>query len=198
MSLRYALLAVLTAQPMTGYDLARTFHASVGHVWNAPNSQIYPELHRMENDGLIAGEDVTWGSRGTKRRYSITDAGIEAFRAWMTQPLDYAPERDPAHLKAAYFEWTDADSAREQLRRHAELYRERRGQWMGQLALVRDREHPLVRQRLEIFDAADHDRIVAFKVFAYEGLVAQADQEIAWAERGLALIDSLADHQRSV
>ena len=49
MSLRYALLAVLTAQPMTGYDLARTFHASVGHVWNAPNSQIYPELHRMEH-----------------------------------------------------------------------------------------------------------------------------------------------------
>ena len=64
MSLRYALLAVLTARPMTGYDLARTFHASVGHVWNAPNSQIYPELHRMENDGLIAGEDVPWGSRG--------------------------------------------------------------------------------------------------------------------------------------
>ena len=42
------------------------------------------------------------------------------------------------------------------------------------------------------------DRIVAFKEFAYEGLIAQADQEIAWAERGLALIDSLADHQRYV
>jgi hypothetical protein len=62
--------------------------------------------------------------------------------------------------------------------------------------LVRDREHSLVRQRLEIFDTADHDRIVAFKVFAYEGLVAQADQEIAWAEGGLALIDSRADHHR--
>ena len=115
----------------------------------------------------------------------------------MTQPLDYAPERDPAHLKAAYFEWAGSGSAREQLRRHAELYRERRGQWMGQLALVRDREHPLVRQRLEIFDAADHERIVAFKVFAYEGLVARAEQEIAWAERGLRLLEELGELDRS-
>ena len=32
---------------------------------------------------------------------------------------------------------------------------------------------------------------MAFKEFAYEGLIAQADQEIAWAERGLRLIDEL-------
>ncbi len=32
---------------------------------------------------------------------------------------------------------------------------------------------------------------MAFKVFAYEGFVARADHEIAWAERGLALVDAL-------
>ncbi len=83
MSLRYALLALLTAQPMTGRGLAKTFHSSVGHVWHAPDSQIYPELKRMELDGLIQGEDIARSSRAvnaTKRLYGITDAGVAAFR----------------------------------------------------------------------------------------------------------------------
>ena len=80
MSLRYALLALLTAQPMTGYDLAKAFHSSVGHVWHAPDSQIYPQLRRMETEGLVTGTSVPWGPRGTKTRYDITDAGLTAFR----------------------------------------------------------------------------------------------------------------------
>lgn len=191
MSLRFALLALLTAQPMTGYDLAKAFHSSVGHVWHAPNSQIYPELKKMEAAGLIAGEAVTWGTRGTKTRYEVTPDGIRAFREWMATPLEYSRERDPAHLRAAYFEWTDSDAAREQLRAHRAHFQAMRDQWGEQLELIRTRQHPVVKRRLEVFDESEWDRITAFKEFAYEGLVAQADQEIAWAERGLALVDRL-------
>ena len=101
MSLRYALLALLTAQPMTGYDLAKAFHSSVGHVWHAPDSQIYPQLRRMETEGLITGTSVPWGPRGTKTRYDITDAGLTAFREWMTEPLEYAREREPASRRTS-------------------------------------------------------------------------------------------------
>ena len=86
MSLRYALLALLTAQPMTGYDLAKSFGGSVGHVWQAPDSQIYPELRRMHADGLLDAEDVRWGRAGTKTQYSITAAGVADLRRWMTTP----------------------------------------------------------------------------------------------------------------
>jgi DNA-binding PadR family transcriptional regulator len=191
MSLRYALLALLTAQPMTGYDLARAFRSSVGHVWHAPDSQIYPELRRMEHDGLITGEEVAWGSRGVKTRYTVTDQGLTAFRDWMAAPLAYSRERNPARLRAAYFEWTDADTVRAQLVAHREHYRELLDQWRGQLQLIRSREHPIIRRRLEVFPEHEWERIVAFKEFAYEGMVAQAEQEIAWAEHGLALVDRL-------
>lgn len=192
MSLRYALLALLTAQPMTGYDLARAFHSSVGHVWHAPDSQIYPELRRMQSDGLIHGEVVTWGQRGTKTRYSITEDGVGALREWMSEPLAYTPERDPAHLRAAYLEWTDPPSARAQLERHAAHYRELRDQRRGQLESIRDRSHPIVARRLEVTPESDWRRVTAFKEFTYEGLVAQAELEIEWAERGLKLIDELS------
>ena len=191
MSLRYALLALLTAQPMTGYDLAKSFHVSVGHVWHAPDSQIYPELKRMLADGLIEGESVPWGPRSTKTLYTITDEGAEAFRRWMGEPVEYAHERDPLHLRAAYFELADPDAARNRLRDHIAHYRARRAQWQAQLYAIQARTHPILARRLET--DADHDprAIVAFKVYTYEGFIQQADHEIAWAERGLALLDSL-------
>lgn len=191
MSLRYALLAILTAQPMTGYDLAKAFRASVGHVWHAPNSQIYPELRRMEKDGLVDGESVAWGTRGTKTQYTPTPSGLAAFREWMATPLDYALARDPAHLRAAYFEWTDPTVARAQLGAHLAHFEGLREQWATQLDLIRRREHPIVKRRLEVFPESEWDRIVGFKQFAYEGLVAQAEQEMQWARRGMDLVNEL-------
>jgi PadR family transcriptional regulator AphA len=194
MSLRYALLALLTAQPMTGYDVAKTFHSSVGHVWHAPDSQIYPELKRMELDGLIRGEDIARSSRAgnaTKRLYGITDEGVAAFRQWMSFPTEYSAERNPAHLRAAYFEWADAASVRAQLLAHIEHWTEMREQWVGQLSSFGDHTHPIFQKRLEISPPSEWPRITAWKVFAYEGLIAQADQQIAWAEKGLQLEESL-------
>lgn len=191
MSLRYALLALLTAQPMTGYDLAKAFHSSVGHVWHAPDSQIYPQLKRMEGEGLIAGTTVAWGPRGTKTQYDITEAGLTAFRQWMTEPLDYAREREPAHLRAAYFEWTDPATVRRQLAEHIAHFTEQRAQWVAQRDAIRDRTHPIVQRRLDRYPPEQWDRIVEYKAFAYEGMIARADTEIAWARNGLALVDQL-------
>jgi PadR family transcriptional regulator AphA len=191
MSLRYALLALLTAQPMTGYDLAKAFHTSVGHVWHAPDSQIYPELRRMETIGLVEGRQVSWGASTTKTEYHITASGIATFRDWMASPLEYTRERDPAHLKAAYFEWTDPDHVRTQLSAHRDHFVEQREQWMAQLLSIRDRTHPIVARRLAVYPESDWEKIVAYKAFSYEGLVAQAEQEIAWAKRGLALVNEL-------
>jgi DNA-binding PadR family transcriptional regulator len=192
MSLRYALLALLTAEPLTGYDAAKRFSGSVGHVWHAPDSQIYPELLRMEKDGLVEGEQVRWGPNSTKKRYRITDAGIDALRKWMSTPLDYAPGRDAPHMRAAYLEWTDPDRARDQMRRHIAHYREQVDQWKVTRAAILDHSNPTIAKRLEKYPAEEHERIIAYKAFAYDGLIGRAEAEIAWAEQGLELIDKLS------
>ena len=191
MSLRYALLALLTAGPSTGYDAAKRFGGSVGQVWHAPDSQIYPELKRMAAEGLIAGEQVRWGPRSTKTEYSITDDGLAAFREWMNTPIDYAPERDAHHMQAAYFEWADPDAARANLLAHLEHHRRQ----MELLTAVRDgieaRTDPAIVRRLERYPAEQHDAIVAYKVFTYDGMIERSRAEIDWAERGLKLIEEL-------
>lgn len=190
MSLRYALIALLTAGPMTGYDISRRFQSSVGHVWHAPDSQIYPELRKMEAEGLVEAQSVD-DPRGEKRYYRPTSAGLEAFRAWMETPLKYTLDRDPAHLKAAYFEWASPEAAKQALRDHIARYEDLREQWAGQLTAIDEGTSDVLLARLADKDEREQRRIREYKRFAYEGLVARADAEIEWARYGLRLIDEL-------
>ncbi|RZS91512.1 PadR family transcriptional regulator [Motilibacter rhizosphaerae] len=87
MSLRHAILGLLEVQPATGYALASRFEQSLGSAWHATHSQIYPELARLLDDGLVrvAGE----GARRSKT-YAITDEGRAALRDWL---LESEPNR---------------------------------------------------------------------------------------------------------
>ncbi|HYJ49981.1 MAG TPA: PadR family transcriptional regulator [Microbacterium sp.] len=191
MSLRYALLALLRVGPLSGYDLQKQFSLSVGHVWHAPDSQIYPELRKMETEGLIEGEDQARGQRGTRRVYHVTNAGEQAYIQWMRSPLDYQRVRDPAHLRAAYLESTSPDAARAFFRAHIAEWESELEQWEQELRRIEARDNPMLVRRLAVTPERDHERTVAFKRLAYEGLVDRAIGEIAWAHRGLELIDRL-------
>lgn len=191
MSLRNALLSLLTVEPMTGYDLYKVFESSVGHVWHAPDSQIYPELKRMESEGLITGQDVPWGPRGKKRQYTITEEGVAQFKGWMNTPLEYARTRDPAHLKAAYLEWAEPEAAREQMRGHIAHHQSLLKQWQERIEELEQGTNSMLAKRLKNTPRKDWEATVAYKQFTYEGLIARAQAEILWATRGLELIDRL-------
>jgi DNA-binding PadR family transcriptional regulator len=87
MSLRHAVLGLLTWQPMTGYELAGKFDVSLGNAWHASHSQIYPELGKLEDEGMI--EVVARGARNS-RTYGVTDDGREELRRWL---VDVEPNR---------------------------------------------------------------------------------------------------------
>ncbi|GAB2568653.1 hypothetical protein [Leucobacter ruminantium] len=60
-----------------------------------------------------------------------------------------------------------------------------------QIAGIEDRSNPTLARRLESSEPAQRERIVAFKRYAYEGKIARAEAEIAWAREGLRLLDDL-------
>ena len=69
MSLRHAVLGLLADEPASGYDLLKVFDRSLAFIWPATQSQLYGELNRLADDGLI--EVTHQGPRGRKD-YSIT------------------------------------------------------------------------------------------------------------------------------
>src|SRR5438552_15700987 len=87
MSLRHGLLGLLANGPASGYDLLKIFDHSLAFVWPATQSQLYGELNRLADDGLI--EVSSEGPRGRKD-YSITDAGRAELRHWIN---DVEPDR---------------------------------------------------------------------------------------------------------
>lgn len=192
MTLRFALLAALSAgPPRTGYDLVRIFDRSVGNVWHAPHTQIYPELRRMEAEGLLDSVEVPRGPSATKREYRITDRGLTVLRELASTPAEPSPEKDSYRLKAAYLEFADPDGAREQMRLHVAHYERWLADWEAMKQSLADGSDPVLAERLASHPAEEHGRIVAFKVFAYEGLIARAHMEIDWARRGLELLTRL-------
>jgi DNA-binding PadR family transcriptional regulator len=82
-----SLLGLLHDGPLTGWDLVATAQDQIGNFWTLTQSQVYRELTRMTEDGL-----VTVGAPGPRDRkpYTITDAGREAFADW----INADPARD--------------------------------------------------------------------------------------------------------
>ena len=81
MSLRHGLLGLLAVEPRSGYDLSRAFAGELGrYAWQAGHTRIYPELVRMEEQGLVVVEAL--GPRGRKT-YAITGPGRDELRTWM-------------------------------------------------------------------------------------------------------------------
>ena len=88
MSLRNALLGVLSLREMSGYDIKRNFDRAVHFVWNASDSQIYRELRSMEADGLISSRLVQQEGKPNKRLYQLTPEGTTTLDAWLVSPVE--------------------------------------------------------------------------------------------------------------
>jgi DNA-binding PadR family transcriptional regulator len=190
-SLRHALLAILDARPMTGYELAKQFDVSAAYVWHARHPQIYTELRRLEAEGLVESEEAPRGEGATKRPYFLTDAGCDELLRWLTEIQEPARERDEALLKATYFEYGSFDLARRHLRAHRDHHRRREAHWARHVDDLERRDTALLRARLAHAPRHAHDAIVAYKVHVYRGLTERARHEVRWAEEGLALVDRL-------
>jgi DNA-binding PadR family transcriptional regulator len=190
-SLRHALLGVIKDQPLTGYDLVRHFQGTVGFLWSAPQSQIYPELRRMEAEGLVSAEIAPRGLRAQKRIYSVTEAGMAELRRWATAFMPLPAQRDPVHLKAAFFDLAPIESVREQLRAHIAQFQWRLEQWQARADAIRERRAELVEVWLARQPVEEHDSIIQLKIHALEGLIMRARGEINWARQGLALCDDI-------
>ena len=197
MSLRHALLGVIKDTPLTGYDLVRHFQGTVGYLWSAPQSQIYPQLRRMEAEGLVEAKVAPRGRRAQKRIYSVTDAGMAELRRWATDFMPLPAQRDPIMLKAAFFDLAPLESVREQLRAHIAQFQWRLEQWQAREDAIRERRAELVEVWLSRQPIEEHDNIVKLKIHALEGLIARARAEIGWARNGLALCDEIEARRAS-
>src|SRR5271170_3323752 len=98
MSVRHAMLALLSEGPKYGLQLREEFEARTGEVWPLNVGQVYSTLQRLERDGLVESDGT--GDEGPQKGYLITPEGEQELATWLRTPPDLSsPPRDELVMK---------------------------------------------------------------------------------------------------
>jgi PadR family transcriptional regulator AphA len=105
--------------PASGYDLLKIFERSLAFIWPATQSQLYGELNRLADDGL-----VVVGDEGPRRRkeYTITPAGRGELEHWLTDIEPDRIRRNEALLRVFFLGTLQPAQAKAYLEREAAVH----------------------------------------------------------------------------
>lgn len=101
MSLKHALLALLSEQPSHGYELKSRFREALGPLWPLREAQVYNNLRILEREGLVSPDDQETQRGGSERKpYCVTTAGRAALTLWLESPVRESRKlKDDFYLK---------------------------------------------------------------------------------------------------
>lgn len=180
MSLRDAVLAALLEGESSGYDLAKGFDASVANFWPATPQQLYRELDRLAEQGLIRARVVRQERRPNKRMFSLTEAGREAIRQFTAKAPKPSVIRDELLVKVQAADAGDMPAVRESI--------------LERLQWARAKLQRYERLRARMMDGRTENEYLAHtdRVGPYLTLVrgiSFEEENIRWAEQALAIIE---------
>jgi DNA-binding PadR family transcriptional regulator len=180
MSLRDAVLAALLEGESSGYDLAKGFDASVANFWPATPQQLYRELDRLAEDGLIRARVVHQERRPNKRMFSLTEAGREAIRQFTAKAPKPSVIRDELLIKVQAADAGDISAVRELI--------------VERLRWASAKSQRYERLRARLLDGRSEEEYLgqAERIGPYLTLIrgiSFEEENIRWAEHALAVIE---------
>jgi DNA-binding PadR family transcriptional regulator len=93
------ILGLIAFGKRTGYDIKTFVDKTTRYFWAASYGQIYPELKRLEDQGLVRGRPEPSGGRA-RTVYELTGAGEGALHDWLESDDEPLYElRDEGMLK---------------------------------------------------------------------------------------------------
>ena len=111
----YVILGMVSKEPRSGYEIKGVVDNTTRFFWTASYGQIYPELKRLSEAGLIVGVDAPTGGR-RRTVYEITAEGEEVLKAWLRQAPETYEMRDEGLLKLFFADLLPREEAVETLR----------------------------------------------------------------------------------
>jgi DNA-binding PadR family transcriptional regulator len=99
MSLKHSILALLSIEPKTGYQLSKDVQDSITFFWKATHQQIYRDLVSLEENGWVKHREVSQEDKPDKKIYSLTKAGSKELMRWMKEPSEIPATRDSFMIK---------------------------------------------------------------------------------------------------
>ena len=130
----YAILGLLSIQPMSGYDMRKELQQTLNYFWKESNGQIYPGLKRLAAQGLIARVHDRRKNRRERQVYTLTAQGRLRLRNWLAQPPGAQPVRSELLMKLFLGHSAPAGACLEHIRR----YRTEQESLLAMFLVIRD------------------------------------------------------------
>jgi PadR family transcriptional regulator AphA len=109
-----AILGFLSLQPRSGYEIRAAAQRSAGLIWGVNDGQLYPQLHDLNERGLIEPAGEPEGPK-SRQRWRLTDDGRSALHEWLRAPAATTVLRDEGLMKLLFVDQVGFDVARELL-----------------------------------------------------------------------------------
>ena len=183
MALSEVILVCLSERPMSGYDLAKYFDASIGFFWHATHPQIYRELRKLREGGYVHAEEIAQSGRPNRIVYSLADPGKARLKDWSRDTTDPPAVKDDLLVRLYAIDHIDREALREQILVRMERHRAQADQYE--------------RIRQERFDG---DELSDSKLGKLLGLECGIQYENGWAEwcqNALDRLDQNVDQSRA-
>ena len=128
MSVRHAMLALLSEGPKYGLQLREEFEARTGEIWPLNVGQVYTTLQRLERDGLAESDGS--GEAGPQKGFRITAEGEQELARWLRTPPDLSsPPRDELVMKVLVAVHVPSADVHEVIQAHRRYVVELMQQW---------------------------------------------------------------------
>jgi|SRR5690554_965569 len=109
MSIKYAILGILSCQSLTGYDLKKIIQESPFMPWSGNNNQIYKALVELLHEGFVTNEVHYQVSSPSKKIYTITKEGLKKLREWVLASPEPPEIKKSFLLQLAWADLLNAD-----------------------------------------------------------------------------------------
>lgn len=102
MDIQYAILGLLSGQPLTGYDLKKIIAESDLFYWTGNNNQIYNSLVALHKQGLLSQSVQLQENLPAKKIYTLTEQGRAALRHWLLSEPQLPDVQYPFLIQLAF------------------------------------------------------------------------------------------------
>ncbi len=119
---RYVMLGLLQQENLSGYEIKKIIDMQMTFFWQESYGQIYPELNRMQDEGLIESAEIPEEekTRHEKNKYRITEAGTQALKSWM----EHENEKDSSRSEFLLKLFLSTEKNEEEMKRHIIRFQE--------------------------------------------------------------------------
>ncbi|MBE9060771.1 PadR family transcriptional regulator [cf. Phormidesmis sp. LEGE 11477] len=188
MALSHTILALLSKQPDSGYDISKHFDEELSCYWKATQQQVYRELGKLTKNGWVNFEAVPQAGKPDKKIYCITEGGWRELTRWYTEPTEPTPIREDLLVKVLIGHKMPRQLLVNEVKHRQQIH-------SAQLKEYREIETEYLSR--DSLGNSDRDLEAQFKYLTLKRGIAYETSWLSWCEDVMAMVNNLEGEGKS-